>query len=29
VGLTYESTRPEVDSDLTSTGVFLRMQAGF
>lgn len=29
VGLSYESTRPEVDSDLTSTGVFLRMQAGF
>ena len=29
VGLTYEMTQPEVDPDLGSTGVFLRMQAGF
>jgi hypothetical protein len=29
VGLTYESTRPEVDTDLSSNGIFLRMQAGF
>jgi hypothetical protein len=29
VGLTYESTRPEVDPDLSSNGIFLRMQAGF